>query len=119
MQFPLPHSEALSEILVSGRKRLGLSQRALSEQLGMSQQGYARIEKYPGSVALSTVLGVMKALGLALRVEEVAIRTLPSTKNLNVTLKKHLLREQEDGRRRDVDSPLPPDEAQKPQGLVD
>ncbi|MBB5190125.1 transcriptional regulator with XRE-family HTH domain [Silvimonas terrae] len=70
MRYPVYDSLSLSEMLVSARKRLGLSQRQLAERLGMQQQNYARMEKNPGSVALDTMLAIFVVLGLGMVLDE-------------------------------------------------
>lgn len=70
MLFPVPDSATLSEMMRSARQRLHLSQRQVAKMTGMSQQNYARIEKNPGIVGFDTVLLVLTALGLGMKIDD-------------------------------------------------
>lgn len=73
MQYAVPDSDTLSDLMAGARKRLGLSQRQFAAQLGMRQQNYARIEKNPGAVAFDTVLLILRALYLDMHMEDVPL----------------------------------------------
>ncbi|WP_417653588.1 helix-turn-helix domain-containing protein, partial [Escherichia coli] len=45
--YPIKHLDHLRPILIGFRKVNGLTQKAISERLGVSQQAYARFESNP------------------------------------------------------------------------
>jgi transcriptional regulator with XRE-family HTH domain len=54
----------------SGRKRLGLSQRALAERTGMSKSAVARVEAAYPALPVETVASALAGVGLRLRLED-------------------------------------------------
>jgi HTH-type transcriptional regulator/antitoxin HipB len=60
----------LQTLLPVLRKKQGLSQLQLASRLGMSQQGYARIEKNPGVTSVERLLWILNALDVELVLAE-------------------------------------------------
>ncbi|HDS3503965.1 TPA: helix-turn-helix transcriptional regulator, partial [Enterobacter cloacae] len=56
----------LRPILIGFRKVNGLTQKAISERLGVSQQAYARFESNPSSASFERLFRVFTVLGIEL-----------------------------------------------------
>ena len=66
MDYPIRSLQQLRPILVGCRKQAGLSQQALAEQLGITQQSYAQIEANPASTSVERLYTVLRLLGAEL-----------------------------------------------------
>ena len=66
MDYPIRSLQQLRPILVGFRKQAGLSQQALAEQLGITQQSYAQIEANPASTSVERLYTVLRLLGAEL-----------------------------------------------------
>lgn len=64
--YPIKHLDHLRPILIGFRKVNGLTQKAISERLGVSQQGYARFESNPSSASFERLFRVFTVLGIEL-----------------------------------------------------
>lgn len=62
--YPLKTLSQLRPILVGFRKANGLTQREVSEKLGITQQTYARLEANPASASLDRLFRVFNVLGI-------------------------------------------------------
>lgn len=64
--YPVKTLSHLRPFLIGFRKSRGLTQRAVAEQLGVSQQTYARLEANPASVSFTRLFRVFTVLGVEL-----------------------------------------------------
>lgn len=64
--FPVKIPSHFRPILVGFRKAMGLTQRDVSERLGVSQQTYARLEANPTSASIERLFKVFTILGVEL-----------------------------------------------------
>ena len=64
---PVNSSRDIVELIKRVRKRRGITQRALAEDIGIAQQQYSQIER-SGSIRLSSALLLLDKLGLQLAV---------------------------------------------------
>ncbi|AVE24101.1 hypothetical protein (plasmid) [Citrobacter freundii] len=64
--YPIKHLDHLRPILIGFRKVNGLTQKAISERLGVSQQAYARFESNPSSASFERLFRVFTVLGIEL-----------------------------------------------------
>lgn len=62
--YPLKTLSQLRPILVGFRKANGLTQKEVSEKLGITQQTYARLEANPASASLDRLFRVFNVLGI-------------------------------------------------------
>jgi HTH-type transcriptional regulator/antitoxin HipB len=62
--------EQIKPILVGFRKSNGLSQKALAEKLGISQQTYQALESTPQKVSIERLFKVLSILGIKLQFVE-------------------------------------------------
>ena len=67
MNYVINTLDQLKPILVGFRKSNGLSQKALAEKLGISQQSYQALESAPQKVTLDRLFKVLMALGIKLQ----------------------------------------------------
>ena len=67
MNYVINTLDQLKPILVGFRKSNGLSQKALAEKLGISQQSYQALESAPQKVTLERLFKVLMALGIKLQ----------------------------------------------------
>lgn len=72
MRQILSHSAQLGQILVSRRKALKLSQRALATKLTISQNRLSEIETNPGTLTVERLLELCNLLGLELVIQNSA-----------------------------------------------
>ncbi len=80
--YPLNTLNQLRPLLIGFRKANGLTQKDLSERLGVTQQTYSRLEANPASASIERLFKVFSILG---------------RKN-QLLLGNHLFREEADGR---------------------
>ncbi len=64
MLYPIKTLSQLRPILQGFRKATGLTQAAVAERLGVSQQSYAKIEANPGSASLERLYAVFSILNV-------------------------------------------------------
>ncbi|AVH17543.1 XRE family transcriptional regulator [Enterobacter sp. SGAir0187] len=64
--YPIKHINQLRPILIGFRKENGLTQKDISQRLGISQQAYARLESNPASASFERLFRVLSALGVEL-----------------------------------------------------
>ena len=62
MNYPINTLEQLRPILIGFRKSRGLSQKALAERLGISQQSYQALERAPQKATLARLFNVFAIL---------------------------------------------------------
>jgi HTH-type transcriptional regulator/antitoxin HipB len=62
--YPLKTLSQLRPLLVGFRKAKGLTQKDVSERLGITQQTYARLESNPASASLERLFRVFNVLGI-------------------------------------------------------
>ncbi|NVC45902.1 helix-turn-helix transcriptional regulator [Serratia marcescens] len=62
--YPLKTLSQLRPLLVGFRKVKGLTQKDVSERLGVTQQTYARLESNPASASLQRLFRVFNVLGI-------------------------------------------------------
>ncbi|MEO3992196.1 helix-turn-helix domain-containing protein [Pseudocitrobacter cyperus] len=62
--YPLKTLNQLRPLLVGFRKANGLTQKEVSERLGVTQQTYARLEANPGSASIERLFKVFTVLGV-------------------------------------------------------
>ncbi len=63
MDYPISTLDQVRPLLVSFRKKAGLSQAAVAARLGISQQAYARMEAHPTNASVGRLLTVLQLLG--------------------------------------------------------
>lgn len=62
--YPLKTLNQLRPLLISFRKANGLTQKDVSERLGVTQQTYARLEVNPASASIERLFKVFNVLGI-------------------------------------------------------
>ncbi|MBH2846930.1 helix-turn-helix transcriptional regulator [Serratia marcescens] len=62
--YPLNTLNQLRPLLIGFRKASGLTQKDLSERLGVTQQTYARLEANPASASIERLFKVFSVLGV-------------------------------------------------------
>ncbi|MEA9393413.1 helix-turn-helix transcriptional regulator [Acerihabitans sp. TG2] len=62
--YPLKTLSQLRPLLIGFRKANGLTQKDVSERLGVTQQTYARLEANPGSASMGRLFKVLTVLGV-------------------------------------------------------
>lgn len=62
--YPLNTLNQLRPLLIGFRKARGLTQKDLSERLGVTQQTYARLEANPASASIERLFKVFSVLGV-------------------------------------------------------
>jgi len=67
MNYTINTLDQLKPILVGFRKSNGLSQKALAEKLGISQQSYQTLESAPQKITLERLFRVLAVLGIKLQ----------------------------------------------------
>jgi len=72
MNYIINTIDQLKPILVGYRKSKGLSQKALAEKLGVSQQTYQVLESNPQKVTIERLFNVLTLLGVKLSLSSVA-----------------------------------------------
>lgn len=72
MNYTINTLDQLKPILTGFRKSHGLSQKALAEKLGISQQSYQTLESAPQKITLERLFKVLAVLGIKLQFVEKA-----------------------------------------------
>ena len=62
MDFPVRTPDQLPMLLRSLRRSRGLTQKAVAQRLGISQQAMSQLEKEPGSASFERVMALLAAL---------------------------------------------------------
>ncbi|MBA5601890.1 helix-turn-helix transcriptional regulator [Pectobacterium aroidearum] len=62
--YPLKTLNQLRPLVIGFRKAKGLTQKDVSERLGVTQQTYARLEANPGSASIERLFKVLTVLGV-------------------------------------------------------
>lgn len=70
MNYTINTLDQIKPILVGFRKSNGLSQKALAEKLGISQQSYQTLESAPQKVTIERLFKVLSILGIKLQLIE-------------------------------------------------
>ena len=70
MNYTINTLEQIKPILVGFRKSNGLSQKALAEKLGISQQSYQTLESAPQKVTIERLFKVLSILDIKLQFVE-------------------------------------------------
>ena len=66
MRFPLHTIDQLKPLIQGFRKRAGLTQTAMAEKLGITQQSYAQIESNLGSTSVERLYTILRLLDVEL-----------------------------------------------------
>ena len=66
MRFPLQTIDLLKPLVQGFRKRAGLTQTAMAEKLGITQQSYAQIESNLGSTSVERLYTILRLLDVEL-----------------------------------------------------
>ncbi|HHI2442750.1 TPA: helix-turn-helix domain-containing protein [Enterobacter cloacae] len=69
--YPIKHLNQLRPILVGFRKENGLTQKEVSQRLGLTQQAYARLESNPVSASFERLFRVFSVLGIELTLSSI------------------------------------------------
>ncbi|ORU91325.1 MAG: hypothetical protein A6F72_01885 [Cycloclasticus sp. symbiont of Poecilosclerida sp. N] len=72
MDYVINTLDQLKPILVGYRKSKGLSQKALAEKLGVSQQSYQVLESNPQRATIERLFNVLTLLGVKLSLSSIA-----------------------------------------------
>lgn len=72
MNFPVVTLDQLRPILVGFRKSRRLTQTALADKLGITQQSYAQLEANPASASVERLFRLLRVLGVELVLADVA-----------------------------------------------
>lgn len=78
MNYPIKTLNQLPLILKGFRKERGLTQAAIAEKLGITQQSYAYFEANPTTATLDRLFMVLCILGVEISLEQAASVTSPS-----------------------------------------
>lgn len=70
MNYTINTLDQIKPILVGFRKSNGLSQKALAEKLGISQQSYQALESAPQKATIERLFKVLSILGIKLQLVE-------------------------------------------------
>jgi HTH-type transcriptional regulator/antitoxin HipB len=68
--YPLLTAPQLGQLLVSTRKRRGLTQAAVASRVGLSQNRISHLEKHPDEISMRQLLSWCSVLELELRLGE-------------------------------------------------
>lgn len=71
--YPLKTLNQLRPLLVGFRKAHGLTQKEVSERLGVTQQTYARLEANPASASIERLFKVFSVLGVEISFSSAAL----------------------------------------------
>ena len=69
--YPIKHLNQLRPILIGFRKENGLTQKEVSQRLGVTQQAYARLESNPASASFERLFRVFSVLGVELTLSSI------------------------------------------------
>lgn len=78
MNYPIKTLNQLPLILRGFRKERGLTQAAVAEKLGITQQSYAYFEANPTTATFDRLFMVLRILGVEISLEQAASVTSPS-----------------------------------------
>jgi HTH-type transcriptional regulator/antitoxin HipB len=67
---PINTTPQLGQLLLSARKRPKLTQTAVAQRLGLSQNCTSRLEQHPDEISVKQLLSWCAAIGLELRLGE-------------------------------------------------
>lgn len=70
--YPLTMLNQLRPLLIGFRKANGLTQKDVSERLGVAQQTYARLEANPASASIERLFKVFSVLGVKISLSAAA-----------------------------------------------
>lgn len=70
MRYPLKTLDQLSLLLKGFRKTQGLTQSAMAERLGITQQSYAHFEANPSSATVERLFMVLRLLGVEITLDQ-------------------------------------------------
>ncbi|EEZ9502915.1 helix-turn-helix transcriptional regulator [Escherichia coli] len=84
-EYPLNTLNQLRPLLIGFRKANGLTQKDLSERLGVTQQTYSRLEANPASASIERLFKVFSVLGVKISLSSTA--TSSDIKQTEETLK--------------------------------
>ncbi|HAS1059101.1 TPA: helix-turn-helix transcriptional regulator [Enterobacter cloacae] len=84
-EYPLNTLSQLRPLLIGFRKANGLTQKDLSERLGVTQQTYSRLEANPASASIERLFKVFSVLGVKISFSSTA--TSSDSKQTEETLK--------------------------------
>lgn len=73
--YPLKMLNQLRPLLIGFRKSKGMTQKDVSERLGVSQQNYARLESNPASASIERLFKVFSVLGVEISFSSATITT--------------------------------------------
>lgn len=62
MDYPIQTPEQLRQYIIGLRKKAGYSQEEAGTLLGLTQQGYQRLERNPGNVSFTKIMRVLQVL---------------------------------------------------------
>jgi HTH-type transcriptional regulator/antitoxin HipB len=77
MNYPIKTLGQLPLMLKGFRKLRGLTQAAMAEKLGITQQSYAYFEANPATATLERLLTVLRLLDVEISMDQVAAETAP------------------------------------------
>lgn len=69
--YPIKHLNQLRPMLIGFRKENGLTQKEVSQRLGVTQQAYARLESNPASASFERLFRVFSVLGVELTLSSI------------------------------------------------
>lgn len=73
--YPVKTLAQLRPLLLGFRKANGLTQKDVSERLGVTQQTYARLEANPASASIERLFKVFTVLGVEINLSSVTVST--------------------------------------------
>lgn len=76
MIYPANNLSTLPLLLKGFRKAEGLTQAAIAERLGISQQGYSKFEADPASASVDRLLTVLQLFGVEVLLQQHADKTV-------------------------------------------
>lgn len=71
--YPIKHVNQLRPMLIGFRKENGLTQKEVSQRLGVTQQAYARLESNPASASFERLFRVFSVLGVELTLSSIQL----------------------------------------------
>lgn len=84
--YPLKTLTQLRPLLIGFRKTNGLTQKDVSEMLGVTQQTYARLEANPASASIERLFKVFSVLGVEINFSSGSITSEEKQTDENVVL---------------------------------
>ena len=80
VRYPIKTPSQLPLVLKGFRKACGLTQAAMAQRLGVTQQSYAYFEANPASATLERLFVVMRLLGVEIALDQMdSLTTVPRT----------------------------------------